>query len=132
MNLIVPILLLAAVAWLWLDAARAREFAIVLAKRYCDNRGLQFLDDTVAMSRMGLRWTNDGLRIRRMFRFDFSVEGVGRRTGHILMMGSRFESIDDGLPRPSDAAQPASPPPLRQPSATGDDRKVVPFKRPDR
>jgi hypothetical protein len=128
LNLIVPILLLAAAAWLWLDAARAREFAIVLARRYCENRGLQFLDDTVAMARMGLRWTEDGLRIRRMFRFDFSVEGIGRRTGHILMMGSKFESLDDGLPRPAERDQEKA----AAPAAAAQDNKVVPFRRRDR
>ncbi|MCB1642081.1 MAG: DUF3301 domain-containing protein, partial [Xanthomonadales bacterium] len=45
-------------AWLWLDGARARELAIGLAKSYCEKHDLQFLDETVALSRMALRWTN--------------------------------------------------------------------------
>ena len=31
-----------------------------------------------------------------MYRFEFSLEGVGRRTGHVLMLGTRLEVIDDG------------------------------------
>ena len=71
------------------------RLVISIAKKYT-NRGLQFLDETVAQVRMGLRWSREGLRVRRMFRFEFSLEGVGRRTGHVLMLGSRFEALDDG------------------------------------
>ncbi len=113
---------------LWLDSARAREFAYTLTQRYCAHRGMQLLDQSVALARIGLRWTAGGLRIRRMFRFEFSLEGVGRRTGYVLMLGTRLEAIDDGLPRsdaqtdqPADSATP--------PAQRSDDGKVVPFKR---
>ena len=119
------LLLTAAVVLVWLDGARAREFAITLVRRYCDNRGLQFLDDTVSLARMGLRWTREGLRIRRMFRFDFSLEGVGRRTGYILMLGTRLETVDDGLPTVDEEAQDSTP----EPDNT--DHKVIPFRRKD-
>jgi hypothetical protein len=124
-NVILPILILALLAWLWLDAARARELATALARRYCDVRNLQLLDDTVSMARMGMRWTSQGLRIRRMFRFDFSLEGTGRRTGFVLMIGTQLEAIDDGLPREEHVEKDITPP---SPQATS---KVIPFKRPD-
>lgn len=125
-NALVPLLVLMLLSWLWLDSARAREFANVLAQRYCKNRGLQFLDQTVALCRVGLRWTSSGLRLRRMYRFDFSLEGAGRRTGYVLMLGSQLETIDDGLPRVEEPAEPSRPSP-----PTGDS-KVVPFRRPNR
>jgi hypothetical protein len=111
---------------LWLDSARAREFANTLAQRYCEHRGLQFLDQTVSLVRVGLRWTSAGLRIRRMFRFEFSLEGVGRRSGYVLMLGTRLETIDDGLPREEET------PEDEQQAAVRDDPKVVPFRRRDR
>lgn len=115
-------------AWLWLDGARARELAIGLAKAYCEKHDLQLLDETVALNRMALRWTNEGIRVRRMFRFDFSLEGVGRRTGYVLMLGTRLETIDDGLEE--------DPPPATVDDApaktAGDSGNVVPFKRKDR
>lgn len=123
MSSFLPILVLALLGWLWLDGARAREFAITLARRYCENRDMQFLDDTVALVRMGVRWTREGLRIRRMFRFDFSLEGVGRRTGHVLLIGTRLEAIDDGLPEPTEPEQPVEP--------TREGGNVVPFRRRD-
>jgi len=120
-----PLIGLMLLALLWLDSARAREFANQLAQRYCENRDMQFLDQTVSLARMGLRWTNSGLRIRRMYRFDFSLEGSGRHTGYVLMLGSSLETIDDGLPREStdEAAAAESP---------QDSGKVVPFRRPER
>jgi hypothetical protein len=124
-NALLPLLIVLLLAWLWLDSARAREFATTLAQRYCDNRGMQFLDQTVALCRVGLRWTSSGLRVRRMFRFDFSLEGAGRHTGHVLMLGARLETIDDGLPAQREAGgtdDPATPP---------SDPKVVPFRRRD-
>ena len=121
-NTLFLLIVTSLVVLLWLDAARAREFATLLVRRYCDNRGMQFLDDTVSLARMGIRWTSSGLRIRRMFRFDFSLEGTGRRTGYILMLGTRLETIDDGLPRDDEAPAPDEPP-------QNEDRKVVPFRR---
>lgn len=124
---LLSLLVVLLVAWVWLDGARAREFATSLARRYCDNRGLQFLDETVALARMGIRRTDQGLRLRRMYRFEFSLEGVGRRTGYVLMLGTQLESVDDGLPRPSEDEQvlPAEKTPL----PNRDDDKVVPFRR---
>lgn len=126
MTNLIALLLIGGFVLVWLDGARAREFATTLARRYCDNRGLQLLDETVALSRMGLRLTDKGLRIRRMFRFEFSLEGVGRRVGYVLMLGTQLESIDDGLPHVIDGeAEEVTPDP-------GDDRKVIPFRRKDR
>jgi hypothetical protein len=125
----VLLLLAGAIVLFWLDGARAREFATSLVKRYCRNRNLQLLDGTVALVRMGMRWTNAGLRVRRMYRFDFSLEGVGRRTGYILMLGTRLETIDDGLPNPDEKI--VEPPPETDKNNNGDN-KVVPFKRRDR
>ena len=87
---------------------------------------MQFLDQTVALCRVGLRWTPEGLRIRRMFRFDFSLEGAGRHTGYVLMLGVRLETIDDGLPPQPGAGD------GEDSTATPRDPKVVPFRRRDR
>lgn len=125
-----PFLALLLIALLWLDSARAREFAIVLAERHCRAQGLQMLDQTVALSRMGLRWTSSGLRLRRMFRFDFSVEGVGRRSGYVLMLGTQLESIDDGLD--DLRAQAAKEVPIdTEVPPRKNQGTVVPFKRKD-
>ena len=126
-----PVLLLMLVAWIWVMGARTREFATLLARRHCMQHDLQFLDETVALARMGIRWTNEGIRVRRMYRFEFSLEGVGRRIGYILTIGNRLEAIDDGLD-----VEEAEPEPQSTADGDGDqpaarDNKVVPFRRSD-
>ena len=124
-SALLPLLGILLLAWLWLDRARARQIANLLARRYCEHRGMQFLDQTVALARMGVRWTSEGLRIRRMFRFDFSLEGSGRHTGYVLMLGSRLETIDDGLAEEDEEG-------ISEPDEVTDGRKVVPFRRRDK
>jgi hypothetical protein len=123
--------LLGVLVWFWLDSARARELATELARAMCQKRGLQFLDDTVHQTRLGLRWTSQGLRLRRMFSFDFSMEGVGRRSAWLILLGTQVEQFDLGLPKASDSIPPVeagSANPASDQSA--EDNKVVPFKRP--
>ncbi|MCP4995764.1 MAG: DUF3301 domain-containing protein [Gammaproteobacteria bacterium] len=91
MNVILFLLLLGAGIWFWLDSARAREIATALAARACESRELQFLDQTVSLSRLGLRWTGQGVRVRRMFRFDYSEGGEGRLVGYVILVGTNLE-----------------------------------------
>ena len=88
--------------WFWLDSARAREIATGICEVTCQQRGIQFLDQTVALSRLGIRWTNRGVRIRRLFRFDFSEEGLGRQIGHVTLVGIQLEELSLGLPSESE------------------------------
>lgn len=120
-SALITLIILGAIALLWLDGARARELATAIANEVCRRRGVQLLDQTVSLSRMALRRTAGGLRFRRMFRFDYSIEGVGRRTGYVLLIGVHLEQVDLGLPDEPAGEQPDTPPP--------EDSKVVPFKR---
>ncbi len=106
MSTFLGILLLLVLLWFWLDSARARELATGICDQACAERGLQFLDETVALRKLSLRWTGQGLRIRRLYRFDFSEEGVGRRGGHITMLGVDLEEFSLGLPSPPDNVTP--------------------------
>ena len=83
--LIIGLLLL--LGWFWLDSLRAREIAIGLCQAACRQRDLQWLDQTVALRRLGLTWRSEGVRLRRVYRFDFSEEGMERRQGYIVMRG---------------------------------------------
>jgi hypothetical protein len=114
---------LGAIALLWLDGARAREFALGLVAELCQRRYLQLLDGTVALARMGIRRTPSGLRIRRMFRFDYSEEGVGRRTGYLLLLGADVETV---------IFDPDGDDPESGANAASRDNKVVPLRRPRR
>lgn len=94
-------LLLAAIAWLWLDSLKAREQAVAAAKAACFSEHLLLLDDTVAIQRISLGRDEEGiLRIRRIYGFEYSGTGNDRSTGSIAMRGSRVVVINLNLPEP--------------------------------
>jgi hypothetical protein len=98
---LLALLIVLGIGWLWLDSARAREMAVGLAQRACRDRGVQMLDQAVALRRLGLRWQSRGVRLRRVYRFEFSEEGVGRRTGYLVLLGLELEDLSLGLPQVS-------------------------------
>jgi hypothetical protein len=99
MSTLTPILALLAIIWFWVDSLRARERATSICRTACAQREVQFLDQTVALRHLGLRWLANGVRLRRVYRFDYSEEGVGRTTGHIVMLGSAMEELSMGFPQ---------------------------------
>jgi hypothetical protein len=98
MDNLLAICALLLLAWFWLDSLRAREMATEICRAVCKQRDLQFLDQTVALDHLQLRRTDAGLRWRRLYRFDFSEEGIGRRSGYLVLLGLDLESISMGLP----------------------------------
>ncbi|MEN8176740.1 MAG: DUF3301 domain-containing protein [Pseudomonadota bacterium] len=86
------------VVFFWLDGARAREIATALAREACRGYGLQFLDGTASLVRLGLGRSARGLRLRRLYKFDYSEVGVGRHTGHLMLLGLELEDFSLGLP----------------------------------
>lgn len=97
METFASILLILLAGWLVIDAMRAREQAIHLGARACSERDVQLLDQTVALDRMGIRWTAEGLRLRRSYRFEYSEDGESRHSGHIVLVGARLEELSMGL-----------------------------------
>ena len=98
MTSLTEIVLLLGVGWFWLDSLRAREIAIGICKAACERRDLQFLDQAVVLRRLGFSWRSEGIRLRRVYRFDFSEEGVGRRNGYLVLRGLNLEDLSFGLP----------------------------------
>lgn len=91
---IVVLIVVALGGWLLFDALRARETATLAAREACRAQGLQFLDDTVQGARTRFARDAEGLlRLRRIFSFEFSDDGVTRRGGHVVLLGSRLESL---------------------------------------
>lgn len=98
MNDLLVIFLLLLLGWFWLDSLRAREIAVGICQAACVQRDLQFLDQAVALRRLGLAWRAEGVRLRRVYRFDFSEEGTGRRSGYLVLRGLHLEELSFGLP----------------------------------
>ena len=88
------IVLIAAGIFFWLDSLRARERALSAGRAACERYALQFLDDTVSVSRVRLRRDDEGqLRIARTYTFEFSDTGNNRRHGAIVMLGAELQDL---------------------------------------
>jgi hypothetical protein len=69
---------------------RSKEQARAAGRRACDNAGVQFLDDSVVLTRVRLKRDARGaLAFWREYRFEFSVHGVGRHPGHVILHGQK-------------------------------------------
>jgi hypothetical protein len=86
--------LFGAVAWYWYAGMQVREQAVAVGRRACAEARLQFLDESVALSRIRLaRNSNGQLQFQRDYRFEFSDTGDNRRPGVVRMLGDRVEWI---------------------------------------
>ena len=73
-------------AWVW--ATRARERVDLISREVCADLKLQRLDESVTLRRISLQRTEQGLCLRRVFSFEFSVSGADRRRGHVCLLGT--------------------------------------------
>jgi hypothetical protein len=88
------LLLSAAAGLLWLDALKARERALALARAHCERQGVQLLDDTVALVRLRPAWRSGRLRWRRHYGFEFADGSDWRRHGVIVFLGPDLEGLE--------------------------------------
>ncbi|MBZ0068809.1 MAG: DUF3301 domain-containing protein [Thiobacillus sp.] len=80
--------------WYWYAGMQAREQAIAVGRRSCSDANLQFLDESVALSRTRFARNSSGqLQFQRDYRFEFSDTGNNRRPGVVRMLGDRVEWI---------------------------------------
>ena len=94
---IAGILLLGALAWLWLDSLKAREAAVVAARAACASEGLLLLDDTVAISALKPARDEEGrLRLQRAYDFEYSDTGNNRLKGSVVLLGHRVVVLNVG------------------------------------
>ncbi|HEY8537398.1 MAG TPA: DUF3301 domain-containing protein [Steroidobacteraceae bacterium] len=100
------LILAAAVVWFWQNSLAARERANEAAMEACSRLSLQFLDGTVAFSRLQLvRGTDSLFTMRRTYVFDYTANSIERRQGFVVLTGRRVETV--GFARAEvDAPQP--------------------------
>ena len=86
----VLLLVLLATGFWWYSNHNAYEFARQLGAEVCARAAVQFLDHTVSLHRLRLRRDDDGrVRIYRIYRFDYSTDGLSRQSGQLALLGSR-------------------------------------------
>lgn len=94
---ILGIILLAALAWLWLDSLKAREAAVRAARAACVAEGLMLLDDTVAIANLKPARDDDGhFTLQRAYDFEYSDTGNNRLNGSVVLRGHRVILLNVG------------------------------------
>ena len=95
---IIGILLMGAIAWLWLDSLKTREAAIRAARAACAAEDLMLLDDTVAISSLKLARGEDGrIKLQRAYEFEYSDNGNNRLKGSVVLLGHQVVMLNVGL-----------------------------------
>lgn len=91
---IAALALAALVGWLAWDTLRARERANDAMRAACRARGFFFLDDTVSLASLRPMRDEDGrVRLRRIYRFQFSDTGHNRRDGSITFVAGAVTDL---------------------------------------
>jgi hypothetical protein len=81
-------------AWFWHDSLGARENANRAALDTCRGSGASLLDGTVAFRRLQpIRGMDGHLQLRRTYVFDYTVDGVTRQQGFVILAGRSVESV---------------------------------------
>jgi hypothetical protein len=94
---ILGMMLIAAIAWLWLDSLKAREAAVRAARELCAAEGLLFLDDTVSIAGLMPARDDDGrVTLQRAYNFEYSNTGDNRLRGSVVMHGHRVVLLNVG------------------------------------
>ena len=100
--MLTPVLLLAGfglIALFWSEARAASELATHYGRQACASAGVQWLDQSVAMTKIALRRAPDGrLRVFRQYRFEYSWQGEDRQHGSLALLGRELQWISSPQP----------------------------------
>lgn len=78
----------------FLASIRIRELALHHVGRASKRDDFQLLDQSVHLQRLSLSRDGEGRwRVWRQYRFDYSLDGVERRQGHVFMLGRKLEAV---------------------------------------
>ncbi|MEO5326803.1 MAG: DUF3301 domain-containing protein [Magnetococcus sp. THC-1_WYH] len=85
--------ILLGIGWVWFASMRAREKSHETARELCKSMGVELLDDTVALSYMGLKRNDMGrLVLKRVYDFKYLEGEMTLRHGAIILSGYTLES----------------------------------------
>ena len=91
MESLLFIVLLVSVALYWHNSMQSTSYAVQYARKECEKEGAQLLDQTVQRIKLSFsRDRNDQWRLWREYRFDYSIDGVNRLEGRLVILGYRL------------------------------------------
>ncbi|MFT2109881.1 DUF3301 domain-containing protein [Marinomonas sp. 2405UD68-3] len=94
---LVDILLLIALGlagYLWWDANAVRERAFYHVKAHCKKYDVQLLDQSVALNKWRVIWSQGQFKLRRQYQFEFTSTGEARYTGNAVLESHTIISIE--------------------------------------
>jgi hypothetical protein len=85
---LIALIVFGLIAIAWSESRAAAELASRYGREACARSGVQWLDHSVALARLGVRRASDGrLRVFRQYRFDYSWQGDDRQHGTLALLG---------------------------------------------
>jgi hypothetical protein len=94
MTSISLLLLIVILVLIWQASQRSRDTAIETARQTCLRQGVQFLDGTAVLQGIKPFFNSaDGPGLQRTYTFDYSEDGIGRRTGCIILRNTRVSAV---------------------------------------
>ena len=93
MDVFVTIAIIAALVWFWLDGLRSREFATKRCHTFCQENGVQLLDQSIHVKKFFPARKNGRLRLRRFYAFEFSINGADRHHGVAVEYNNSIEYL---------------------------------------
>lgn len=94
MENLVLIVIIGMGVWFWIDSMNARERAVLAATRACNGVNVQLLDQTVALESLKPARNHAGHFVwRRVYGFEYSIQGVERQRGRAILRGRVLEQV---------------------------------------
>ena len=94
MSSLFLVLLFGLIIWYWYSSLQTNEIATQSARQACKGQRLQFLDGTVVLHGMKISRSDAGqLCLKRTFQFEYSADFDSRKTGFVIMQGSKIETV---------------------------------------
>lgn len=91
------LLIMGAAAWFWSDSFRAREAGIEAVRTACAEEGVQLLDETISLIRLGVQRNERGrLSLARVYEFEYTDTGNNRRRGRVHLLGAKVTLLTLG------------------------------------
>ncbi|MDJ0958574.1 MAG: DUF3301 domain-containing protein [Arenicellales bacterium] len=88
---VILIAVFVAVVWYFFDAMRAREIATAVAREYCKQSHIQFLDGTVGLRNVTISMDRGKPSLKRRYEFHYSESDHTRNIGLVIINGNRVE-----------------------------------------
>ena len=95
LSLLFWLTLISALVSFWWRSDSVKSYAISQTLKYCHERNLQLLDQTMVLRGLWPIRTSDGqLQFRRRYHFEFTSTGMIRNKGQVELIGIKVKGIE--------------------------------------